>query len=148
MRLANNISVKVFVKGNEDYDKLFSVFLSLFPYDLAEEKIEIEKANATGFNEKKIRILKVFLEKERHTKQFLVNLCEKLSKKSKELLLRQIETRLDENLKFFIRFDKEKLLNREYFITDSGNCFHISINIAAFPRKKEKAIEVLNKLFE
>jgi RNA binding exosome subunit len=42
---------------------------------------------------------------------------------------------------------KQKLLNNELWITDCGECFHIRISIAAFPKKKEVALEVIKKIF-
>ena len=86
--------------------------------------------------------------KQKHTSLFLKNLMKKLSQEQKDLLLRQLESRLDETLHFYIRLDKNKLLDNEYFITDSGNCFHIKIAIAAYPHKRDVAIEVMKYILK
>ena len=57
------------------------------------------------------------------------------------------EDRLDEECNFFIRLDKEKLMNGECWITDSGDCYHIKISVAAFPKKKERAKQVVEQIF-
>jgi len=72
-----------------------------------------------------------------------------LVNEQRELILRQAETRLDREFNFFIRFDKEKLVNEnKYWITDSGNCFHIKMNIACFPRKREQALKIIQNIFK
>ncbi len=148
MKIANNITATVFCKeGEDDEVRITEVFLKLFPFDLEQEKIILEKTIATGLKERKIRILKVVLAKDRHTNTFLENLRNNLEVESKELLLRQLESRLDEELTFFIRLDKTRLLRSEFFITDSGDCFHIAISVAAFPRKRENAIRILEEFF-
>jgi hypothetical protein len=38
------------------------------------------------------------------------------------------------------------LLNNEYWITDSGNCFHFKFAIAAFPHKREVAISRIHEI--
>ncbi len=141
--------LRVFAKEDEDFDKIRKRFLEFFPFDLDEEKIGLKEQNAIGFKEKKIKILEATLSKKRHLKKFLEHMLNRLTKEQKELLIRQKESRLDEDLEFFIRFDKEKMLeNGEYFITDSGNCFHLKLSIAAFPAKREIALAIIDKIFK
>lgn len=161
MKLANNIKVSVFIKTTdksvesvsqdlqkpeEDENSLKNKFLELFPFNLEEEKVLLKKSKATGFNQKEIIIYEVDINKDKHTNLFLKNLKEKLDSQQKIMLIRQ-EDRLDERLNFFIRLDKGSLLNGQYQVTDCGECFHIRIGIAAFPRKKETALEVVKKIF-
>jgi RNA binding exosome subunit len=82
-------------------------------------------------------------------KLFLESLLGRLSEGQKKTILQQKESRLDEDLNFFIRFDKEKLLGeRKLSLTDKGNCFHLRMRIAAFPAKREKALETIEKIFK
>jgi len=146
--LAHNICITVFCKPEEDTKLTAKKLLFLVPFDIKEQKIEIKKRMAMGFNEKKITILEVYLEKEKHTNKFLENLNKKLSKEQKELLIKQLESRLDDELNFFLRFDKNKLIN-EYnlWLTDKGDCYHIRIKVAAFPHKREAALKTVEKIF-
>ncbi|MCP3686229.1 MAG: hypothetical protein GY861_26590 [bacterium] len=145
--LANNITISVFCKEDENIDEISKKLVSLFPFDLEKEKLELKRENAKGFNEKKIVILSILIKKERHTKQFLEKLKESLNDDQKDLIKKQAETRLDEELNFFLRFDKEKLMQENLlWITDSGNCFHFRMSVATFPKKREKAIAVINEI--
>ena len=145
MKAVHQVHLSVFCKIGDDEGLILSRLKSLIPFDIEKEKININRSSTEGFENKKIIIFKVVLEKERHTNMFLDSLKEKLSKDQKDLLLKQIDSRLDEDLRFFIRLDKEKMLDNEYYLTDSGNCFHIKMSIAAFPAKRENALGVVKK---
>ena len=150
MKIAHQIKVKVFSyeKNNEDEKLVLDKFLQLFPFNLKDEKIELKNTNALGLNEKKITIFEVALTKEKHTNLFLNNLIKNLDEEQKKLILSQLESRLDGNLDFFLRFDKnEYLKNNKLKLTDSGNCFHIEISVAAFPKKREIASGIVKEIF-
>ena len=98
-------------------------------------------------DERQIQIFEVDLEKDSEIREFLDFLVSKLNSDQKKLLLKQIHSRLDEELNFFLRLDKEKLINGEYWITDSGNCYHIKILLAVYPKKRAKGIEIIRKIF-
>ena len=150
MKLAHQIKAKVFSyeKVNEDEKLILDKFMQLFPFDLEEQKIDLKKTQAFGFNENKIAIFDVALTKEKHTKQFLENLIKNIDEEQRKLILSQLESRLDDNLDFFLRFDKDEYLkNSKLILTDSGNCFHIMISVAAFPKKRKIAVDIVKGVF-
>lgn len=149
MKTANSIKISVFCYEDEDESKVLEIFLGFFPFNLEEEKIIVLKTNARGFKERNIKIFEVNLTKDMHINLFLENLNNKLNNEQKQLIIKQADSRLDENLNFYIRFDKQKLIKEQRtWITESGDCFHLKINIAAFPRKKEKAVEMIKEIFK
>ncbi len=149
MKIANSVKIKVYVKEDEDEEKIKGKMLELIHLDIEKEKLALEEQTTTGFNEKKIRIFRILLEKERHVEAFLDNLIEKMGEEVKERILMQVESRLDEKCNLFLRFSKEKLMEEnELWITDQGNCFHIKINVAAFPKKKEIAVDIIRNVFK
>lgn len=149
MKIAHSVKITVFVKEGEDESGIRKKLLELLPFDISSEKIELKRETARGFNEKLIIILGILLEKDRHIDSFLENLIKNLSSETKELILKQAESRMDNSCNFFLRFDKEKLLKEnELYLTDAGSCFHIKINVAAYPNKKEVALEIIRKLFK
>lgn len=149
MKLVNNVVISVFIKESENEDVLREKLKSFVPLSFEDEKITLTRKIAEGFEDKKIIILEIVLNKEKHTNAFIKKLNKILVNEQKELILRQAETRLDREFNFFIRFDKEKLVNEnKYWITDSGNCFHIKMNIACFPRKREQALKIIQNIFK
>ena len=148
MKLLNAAEISVFAKPEEDVDAIKRALLALVPFNLASEKLKLEEATALGFSERKIKIFKLTLKKEKHTSLLLKHLLANLNVSQKKTLLEQAETRLDENLDFFIRFDKFSLLNNVFELTDSGSCFHIKLLVAAFPRHRDAALAVVKKIFK
>jgi len=142
-------AVRVFAGDKESLENVTEAFLSLFPFDLKNEKVEVSRNAAEGLSGSRIVIIEARLAKQAHLKKFLGHLLNRLTKEQKELLISQKESRLDDELNFFIRLDKTRLIeNREFFITDSGNCFHITLSIAAFPAKREPAMALIDKIFK
>lgn len=146
--IANTIKLSVFARENEDSEIIKSKLISLIPFDLDEEKVLVEQQKALGFNEKEIRIFEIVLQKEKHINLFLSNLISKISEEAKSRILQQLETRLDEECNFFLRFSKDRFVHEgELWLTDQGNCFHVKMNIAAFPKKREIALDIVRKVF-
>ncbi len=149
MKLLHTVKLSVFVYPEEDEQAIRQRLIELVPFNLEEEKIKVEQQTAEGFQEKRIKIFNMMLSKEKHTTGFLNNLLEKLPEEEKRFIHKTAETRVDDEFNIFIRLDKPKLLEKnQYWLTDHGNCYHITMNIACFPRKKEVALEIVKKIFK
>ena len=148
MKYAHNAKLTVFSSEDENKENILKSLIDFFPFNLEENKVLINKSQATGFDEKKIEIYEVTLTKNRLISQFLRNLLNNFDENQKNQILQQIESRLDDNLDFFIRFDKDAWINeKKLILTDSGKCFHLKISIAAFPKKREVALNMIEDLF-
>ncbi len=148
MKYAHNIELRVFCKGGDDELQLTNVMHELVDLDFEKEKIELKKQKAELFDERSLTIMIVFLDKQRHTTKFLDDLFKRLSSEQKDIIKRQLESRLDEKLHFFIRLDKPKLLEGDYWLTDSGDCFHMNIAIAAYPHTRFAARDIIMKMLD
>ena len=148
MKYAHLTKLSVFSYEHENDEAILEALLGFFPFNLKENKVLLKRSSAEGFNDRKITILEAALLKTNLVNEFLENLLNKLSKEQKEWILMEAKSRLDESLDFFIRFDKDSWINeRKLEITDSGKCFHLKISIAAFPKKREIALNIIKKLF-
>ena len=149
MKYFHSIKLTVFSYEHENSEEIFNSFLRFFPFDLEENKASAVKRNATGFSDSKIAIFEVILTKTTLINEFLDFILSNLDDIQKGVLIRQSESRLDENLDFFIRFDKEEWMkNGKLELTDSGKCFHLKMSVAAFPRKREVALKLVRGLLE
>ena len=150
MKLFHNATISVFSheKDNENLTAIEQAFSLLVPLNFTNEKIAVKKITATGFSERKIFIFELHLQKERHISAFIDRLKSSLCEIDKQKIQIQLDTRLDEELFFFLRFDKWDLIERkELHLTESGDCFHIKLSVAAFPKKRGVAMGLLRKLF-
>ena len=123
VKFLHTINISVFIKPEDDKEKIKSSLLALIPED---EKIKITESSTESFNDRSISIVDVRLDKERHIAEFLKSFTEKLSNDQKAFLLKQ-DNRLDENLYFFIRLDKQSLSSNELKITDSGERIKLAL---------------------
>ena len=147
MNIAHSVAIRVFCGEGEYESEVMDGLKSLLPFDIEKEKIEITKQTAFGFSDKRIAIFEVVLTRNRHIKAFLDNLLPKISPTDKQMLLRQLDSRIDDEASFFVRFDKDSLAKRnELIVTDSGNCYHVKIKIAAYPGSKENAMKLVKEL--
>jgi len=148
MRWIHRATITVFAKPEEDAEAMKQGIISLVPFNLEEAKVKLGVQNAEGFGERIIKIFTIVLIKEAHTNDFLQFLLNKLSEEQKRLLVSQAESRLDKEFDFFIRIEKDRWVKeREIWLTDSGNCFHIKLSLAVFPKKHELALRLIDKLF-
>ena len=108
---------------------------------------EIEAEEAEGLTEDKIIILSGTISKKRYTKEFFNLLLESVDLKK---LNDDLERKMDEKGNWFLRFDKADAIDEKLTVKDSGDSIHLKIKIAAYPAKKEIAVEkvreaILNK---
>ena len=149
MRLIHRATMTAFSKPEEDIQAIREGISALVPFNMEEAKIQLQVQNAEGFDHRNIKILTIILAKEAHTNDFLDFLLEKLTDEQKKLLVSQAESRLDDNLDFFIRIDKDQWMKeREVWLTDSGSCFHIKLSLAAYPKNRQSALNVVEKIFQ
>lgn len=138
----------MFVGENESEDVVRAGLIKFLPCDFEKEKLCISKKQAVGFGERKIIIFDIFLEKERHSSAVLSSLLGLLDDSQKRKIFRQLESRLDNDLFFFLRFDKESLIKENKLVlTDEGNCYHFRMCVAAYPKKMDVALKMLKELF-
>jgi len=148
MKKAHSIKLRVHCKETEIFDDILKSFLDFFPFGLEKNKIALIKTQVEGALGNKIIILEAEIRKDNLISDFFDFLLAKLNLSQKKLLLDQIESRLDSNLDFFIRFDKSLWINdRILELTDEGNCFHLKIAIAAYPKKKDTATNTIKLIF-
>ncbi len=149
MRLFHTVTVSVFCRPKDEDEALTKEKLvALFPFDLKQEKVPLDVQHATGFNNSPISILSVTIAKETHLTRFFDALLAHLNEEQKRAILQEAGSRLDAELCFYLRFDKRQWNeHQELWIVDHGDCYHCRASIAAFPKKREVAMQVVKELF-
>ncbi|MGN0177730.1 MAG: RNA-binding protein [Methanobrevibacter sp.] len=130
--MIHNIKFRAFVYENESIDEISQAILNLLP----EAEIEVEEAE--GLLEDKILILTGVVSKKRYTKTFFNKLLESVDLNK---LNDDLESKMDEKGNWFLRFDKTDALDEKLTILDKGDSIHLKIKIAAFPAKKQMAVD-------
>jgi len=152
MRYIHNAKITVFLKpeeyiGSKLIEQVKDSMHRFLPIDLDKEKVSITEENVESFENRKIKILTLDISKEAHTNIFIKTL-KVLLREQCATILDQKESRLDEELCFYIRLDKESMLKGIAELTDSGDCFHIKMHVAAYPKNRDAALKVVEEMFE
>ena len=137
--MIHNIKFRAFVYENESIDEITQSILNILP------EAEIEAEEAEGLLEDKIIILSGVVSKKRYTKTFF-NIF--LDSVDLEKLNDDLELKIDEKGNWFLRFDKDDALDEKWTILDNGDAIHLKVKIAAFPAKKQIAVDKVREAIE
>ncbi|WP_295722007.1 RNA-binding protein [uncultured Methanobrevibacter sp.] len=142
--MIHNIKYRLFVYENEDEEKLIEGLNFIFPDEIPER----EEAEGIFGEADEIIIYSGIVSKKRHTKEFLNNLFENLTRDDIDKLYDELDKKTDDQCNLFLRLSKEAILDEKWQIVDGGDSIHLKIKIAAFPAKKEIALENMKEFIE
>lgn len=141
MRYFESVHLRVITKSTDDIGEIRSRITDFLPFDLAKEKVLLSEDSFLDAHEQERFILVLHLTRQRHVRAFTKAVHSVLPR---ETILAQLESRLDENCDFFLRFDLDAFLaDGSLVLTDLGRCLHCKLAVAAYPRKRETALDVV-----
>lgn len=141
MKKIHHITISTFVKDGEDKKTPAETIAGFLPENFVDEGIKIKEEPIKINEGENMIILSSKIEKKRHTDLFMEILLDTLGKKQCILAANQ-HNRVDEKGYLFIRLDKNELEKGYGVLVEHGNCYHIKILIAAYPKTREKALEI------
>lgn len=143
MKIIHNIKISVLFLNSEE-EQIENALLKLLPKqtkkDLENKKNEIIKENVS--DESNLIMYKLKIVKNKQCNLFFENLINNLEDES---IIEKIKKRIDEKCKLFIRLKKDELIKNNYKLTYCGDCFHIKMTIASYPKKQKIAEELITK---
>lgn len=150
MKYIHNITIRAFSK-NDTPESIEKGFDYIVPFDMLKEKIKIKTeyfgADSNNPDAEPLTIYSIFLDRQVFIGGFMKYFRSLLSPNQKKSIIEKAEKFMDEECAVYIRLDKDELRKEKIELVDHGNCFHITLNIAAFPKKKEKALDIVRMLF-
>lgn len=130
----HHVRLRFLHKVDEDVSKNYQLLMPFTEKEL--ESISISKEESEG-----LVVNEVVIKKNRLLNIFLDNLKEVMGDETKVVVDEAFEFVDNEYHDLYLRLDKDTLK-----LTRSGNCFHIKISVAAFPKNfestKNKVIEI------
>ena len=138
--MIHNISYRVFVYGTENDEKVKEAVKTLFPNS------HPQTDTTEGYFKNPVLILHDKITKNREIKEF-VEILKQIDAASKKRLRSELENKMDERGNLFLRFDKQRAYLGDLKIIEHGDAIDVKINVAAYPAKKENAIEVAKDIF-
>ena len=144
----HSIKINVFEKNQDEIETINQVYQYLLPLDFKKEKINILQEQLEGFNQKIIYSITLETIKKRHNMMLVEVIFGNLEKNEIKKIYDQIESRLSDDGSFYMRLDKQSLLDKSFILTEDGDCFHIKIKTAGYPAKRQIFITTIKKILE
>ncbi len=139
-----SIEVSTIVHATESKKKLKKTLRLLIP-----EEVEIEESEAEGHYGDSKLLFSARIENRSEIRKFWDNILEHLVEKEKDWLKNNAIDRIADDCKLYLRFDKQLAVAEEMLrFSDSGDVVHVRINIAAYPAKKDLAVEEMEKFLK
>ena len=142
----HNVTVTVFEKNEDEIKNHNEIFHFLLPVDFEKQKVDLSVESIEGLQQKQIYIIRLRTMKNSHNRLLLDNLFSQLSEIDKKRIGTQYLTRLSQEGYFFIRLDKESLMQKKFVLTESGDCYHFKIKIASYPAKWDAFVKATENL--
>ncbi len=137
--MIHNISYRAFVYGTENVEKVKRAIKTLFPNSLIQSEV------TEGHYKTPVLILHDKINKKQDIKNFIKNL-NNIRSYDKKGILKDLDKKMDDKGNFFLRFDKQKAYQGELEVVEHGDSIHVKIKMAAYPAKKDIAMELVRKL--
>ena len=61
---------------------------------------------------------------------------------------KKLQEKMDEKGNWFLRFDKNDALDEKLTVLDKGDSIHLKVKIAAFPAKKQIAVDKVREAID
>jgi RNA binding exosome subunit len=144
MKIFEHVHIRIISKPTDSLDELEKLIRSFIPesipLDEQQKEIKTQISNFENSDEELQHILELDITKTRHLNLFAKLLLQKFDVRIREILLKQLDSRIDEECNFFFRFDLDDALREQITLTQSGRCVHFKCAVSAFPKRKESAI--------
>lgn len=149
-RFVHNITVRVILKKEAEVESFLTFFGEMLPVDHEKCRIDLRNEIIRGLEDTPLHVLTMKLRRNRYVELLLHTLFSKFGVEIREKLRVGGPKMMDEKGAFFIRLDRQSLLGdqRSYILTNSGDCVHFKIRLAAFPNNPDNLLLSLqNVLF-
>ncbi len=135
----HRISLEAFSHATEDVGRVKRAMLNLVPFEVEDGDFKVERLEGSFGNE--IVSLKLEFERQAEIKRAL-----DFVKESLEASDLDIKSHVTDECEFWVRFDKQRAYEGK---VERGEHDTVQLKgkVAAFPARREKAIEVMTKAF-
>jgi len=144
----HHITMRVIAHATEDTSRVceaLDFFLS--GAGVKEGSKLIEELRAEGHHGNPITILSLQLKKKADCLNFARFVRENFSEGDVDMLRGEMPERLDDDMVFHLRFDKQAAYLQQVKLTDSSDAIIAKVKIETYPKNREKAGAIVEELF-
>ncbi|MDI9395707.1 MAG: RNA-binding protein [Euryarchaeota archaeon] len=107
----------------------------------------IDEIQAEGHHGNPITILSVQLKKKAECLNFALFVRGNFSEEDVDMLREEMPERLDDDMVFHLRFDKQAAYLQQVKLTNSSDAIIAKVKIETYPKNREKAGAIVEELF-
>jgi RNA binding exosome subunit len=144
----HHITMRVIAHATEDTSRVreaLDFFLS--GAGVKEGSKLVEEFHAEGHHGNPIIILSVQLKKKAECLNFAHFVRGNFSEEDVDMLRKEMPERLDDDMVFHLRFDKQAAYLHQVKLTDSSDAIIAKVKIETYPKNREKAGAIVEELF-
>lgn len=135
----HELSIETFVQATEDGSKVKEAVNNL----VGREIDDITVLDSEGVHRNPIKILKTSFGREREIREIISSWQEMEFWKT---ALDKADERMDENLVYHLRVDKQSAFRNEIRLWEEGESIQIRLKVASYPASRERGLEVVREL--
>lgn len=98
--------------------------------------------------DKPFNLLSVSITRKKSVNEVKRAFANNLSASLKKQILETLESRLDDEYRFFLRFDLHEFLKGNLKLIDGGECVHLTLPVACYPKTRTASISSIKDYFE
>lgn len=134
--------VSTFAHATEAEKRVLDALKILLP-----EEIEVRRSRLKGHHGNPIVSFEARAGR-KETREFWQRILAKLRGGELEKIARVAPGRIDKTCHLHLRFDKQLAYVGELALTEGGDVIHLRLKIAAYPAKREVAVDLVEKFFQ
>ena len=134
-----NAVVSTFAHTTEAEERVLDAFGILLP-----EEIEVRRSRLKGHHGNPIVSLKARIGR-KETRELWQRILAKLRRGELEKIAMVSPGRIDETCHLNLRFDKQLAYAGELTLSEGGDVIHLRLKVAAYPAKREVAVDLVEK---
>lgn len=146
MKLAHHLAARVLSNSSETEENS-DALRALLSSGKGGAKITV--SSSPGEQPSQPVLLASSLRKDSDINRVLRFIANNLSREDRKAIVDEAEKYVDEHPDFFLRFGREPWLrDRKLALTTTGDCFHLTFSMAAYPKRKERAVSLVREIFK
>ncbi len=134
--------VSTFAHATEAEERVLDALRILLP-----EEIEVRRSRLKGHHGNPIVNLEARI-KRKETRELWQRILAKLRGGEFEKIARAAPDRIDETCHLHLRFNKQLAYAGELALTEGGDVIHLRLKVAAYPAKREVAVDLVEKFLQ
>lgn len=143
----HHITVSAFAKSKDEVARLRDLLMKILPVDAQIDEVAFEPETEGEVFTRELYEVRCKLEKQPEVNEFTGKIMKGLDEYDLKGLLEKVADHVDEDCNLYLRLSKTEAESGN-IVLENKDSIHVKFKLAAYPAKKETAVEVAKTLIE